>query len=88
MGMADIKMGLSFWAFVGYTLLLIKMISLPGSDVAVAATVRADGGESWIPRRAPCRAVWWAAICGALNEQDAHSCVRCGITCTAASRVV
>ena len=27
MGMADIKMGLSFWAFVGYTLLLIKMIS-------------------------------------------------------------
>ncbi len=27
MGMADIKMGLSFWAFVGYTVLLIKMIS-------------------------------------------------------------
>ena len=79
MGMADIKMGLSFWAFVGYTLLLIKMISsldrmwLWQRLFGPTAARELDPEESALS----CGLVG-CHICGALNEQDAHSCVRCG----------
>lgn len=79
MGMADIKMGLSFWAFVGYTVLLIKMISsldqmwlwqrLFGPTEAREIDPEAGALESGL---VGCH------ICGALSEVDSHSCSRCG----------
>lgn len=61
MGMADIKMGLSFWAFVGYTLLLIKMISSPTGCGCGSDCSGRPPPERWIPRPAPWRPGWWGA---------------------------
>lgn len=82
MGMADIKMGLSFWAFVGYTLLLIKMISsldrmwlwqrLFGPSELHGVTVDDDEASAKSAGLVGCH------ICGALSEAGAHSCKRCG----------
>lgn len=82
MGMADIKMGLSFWAFVGYTLLLIKMISsldrmwlwqrLFGPSELHGVTVDDDEASAMSAGLVGCH------ICGALSEAGAHSCKRCG----------
>ncbi len=82
MGMADIKMGLSFWAFVGYTLLLIKMISsldrmwlwqrLFGPSQPHGVTVDDDEASAMSAGLVGCH------ICGALSEAGAHSCKRCG----------
>ncbi|WP_054544603.1 paraquat-inducible protein A [Aeromonas dhakensis] len=82
MGMADIKMGLSFWAFVGYTLLLIKMISsldrmwlwqrLFGPSEPHGVTVDDDEASAMSAGLVGCH------ICGALSEAGAHSCKRCG----------
>lgn len=79
MGMADIKMGMSFWAFVGYTLLLIKMISsldrmwlwqrLFGPTEARELDPEAGAMESEL---VGCH------ICGALNDAGTDSCSRCG----------
>ena len=79
MGMADIKMGLSFWAFVGYTLLLIKMISsfdrmwlwqrLFGATEARELNPEAGAQESGL---------MGCHICGALSDVGTHSCPRCG----------
>ncbi|MCH7370177.1 MULTISPECIES: PqiA/YebS family transporter subunit [Aeromonas] len=79
MGMADIKMGLSFWAFVGYTLLLIKMISsldrmwlwqrLFGPTEARDLAPEASALQSGL---VGCH------ICGALSEAGADTCSRCG----------
>lgn len=79
MGMADIKMGLSFWAFVGYSLLLIKMMSsldrmwlwqrLFGRVEVRELDPEASALESGL---VSCH------ICGALSEAGADSCVRCG----------
>ena len=79
MGMADIKMGLSFWAFVGYTVLLIKMISsldqmwlwqrLFGPTEARDIDSEAGALESGL---VGCH------ICGSLSEVGSHSCSRCG----------
>jgi paraquat-inducible protein A len=81
MGMADIKMGLSFWAFVGYTLLLIKMISSldqmwlwqrlfgPTEPREIDPDAGAGALESGL---VGCH------ICGALSEASNHSCARCG----------
>ncbi|MDF2412039.1 paraquat-inducible protein A [Aeromonas sp. 1HA1] len=79
MGMADIKMGLSFWAFVGYTVLLIKTISsldrmwlwqrlfgpTGARELDAEATAMASG-------------LVGCHICGALSEVGEHSCPRCG----------
>jgi paraquat-inducible protein A len=79
MGMADIKMGLSFWAFVGYTVLLIKTISsldrmwlwqrlfgpTGARELDADATAMASG-------------LVGCHICGALSEVGEHSCPRCG----------
>lgn len=82
MGMADIKMGLSFWAFVGYTLLLIKMISsldrmwlwqrLFGPSQPHGVTVDDDEASAMSAGLVGCH------ICGALSEAGADSCKRCG----------
>ncbi len=82
MGMADIKMGLSFWAFVGYTLLLIKMISsldrmwlwqrLFGPSEPHGVTVDDDEASAMSAGLVGCH------ICGALSEAGADSCKRCG----------
>ncbi len=82
MGMADIKMGLSFWAFVGYTLLLIKMISsldrmwlwqrLFGPSELHGLTVEDDEASAMTSGLVGCH------ICGALSEAGADSCKRCG----------
>lgn len=82
MGMADIKMGLSFWAFVGYTLLLIKMISsldrmwlwqrLFGPSELHGLTVDDDEASAMTSGLVGCH------ICGALSEAGADSCKRCG----------
>ncbi|HDZ8925415.1 TPA: paraquat-inducible protein A [Aeromonas dhakensis] len=82
MGMADIKMGLSFWAFVGYTLLLIKMISsldrmwlwqrLFGPSEPHGVTVDDDQASAMSAGLVGCH------ICGALSEAGADSCKRCG----------
>ncbi len=82
MGMADIKMGLSFWAFVGYTLLLIKMISsldrmwlwqrLFGASELHGVTVDDDEASAKSAGLVGCH------ICGALSEAGADSCKRCG----------
>lgn len=82
MGMADIKMGLSFWAFVGYTLLLIKMISsldrmwlwqrLFGPSEPHGVTVDDDEASAKSAGLVGCH------ICGALSEAGADSCKRCG----------
>ncbi len=82
MGMADIKMGLSFWAFVGYTLLLIKMISsldrmwlwqrLFGPSELHGVTVDDDEASAKSAGLVGCH------ICGALSEAGADSCKRCG----------
>lgn len=82
MGMADIKMGLSFWAFVGYTLLLIKMISsldrmwlwqrLFGPSELHGVTVDDDEASAMSAGLVGCH------ICGALSEAGADSCKRCG----------
>nr|WP_205598952.1 paraquat-inducible protein A [Aeromonas rivipollensis] len=79
MSMADIKMGLSFWAFVGYTLLLIKMISsidqmwlwqrLFGPTAAREVDLESSALKAQL---VGCH------ICGALNERDVHKCTRCG----------
>jgi len=79
MGMADIKMGLSFWAFVGYTILLIKMMSsldrmwlwqrLFGPSEARDIDPDASALESGL---------LGCHICGALSEAGSHSCARCG----------
>lgn len=82
MGMADIKMGLSFWAFVGYTVLLIKMISsldrmwlwqrLFGPSELHGLTVEDDEASAMSAGLVGCH------ICGALSEAGADSCKRCG----------
>ncbi len=82
MGMADIKMGLSFWAFVGYTVLLIKMISsldrmwlwqrLFGPSELHGLTVEDDEASAMTSGLVGCH------ICGALSEAGADSCKRCG----------
>ncbi len=82
MGMADIKMGLSFWAFVGYTLLLIKMISsldrmwlwqrLFGPSELHGVTVDDDEASAKSAGLVGCH------ICGALSEAGTDSCKRCG----------
>lgn len=82
MGMADIKMGLSFWAFVGYTVLLIKMISsldrmwlwqrLFGPSELHGVTVDDDEASAKSAGLVGCH------ICGALSEAGADSCKRCG----------
>ncbi len=82
MGMADIKMGLSFWAFVGYTVLLIKMISsldrmwlwqrLFGPSELHGLTVDDDEASAMTSGLVGCH------ICGALSEAGADSCKRCG----------
>lgn len=82
MGMADIKMGLSFWAFVGYTLLLIKMISsldrmwlwqrLFGPSEPHGVTVDDDEASAMSAGLVGCH------ICGALSDAGADSCKRCG----------
>ncbi|AGM45795.1 Intermembrane transport protein PqiA [Aeromonas hydrophila] len=82
MGMADIKMGLSFWAFVGYTVLLIKMISsldrmwlwqrLFGPSELHGLTVEDDEASAMTSGLVGCH------ICGALSEAGEHSCPRCG----------
>ncbi len=82
MGMADIKMGLSFWAFVGYTLLLIKMSSsldrmwlwqrLFGPSEPHGVTVDDDEASAMSAGLVGCH------ICGALSEAGADSCKRCG----------
>ncbi|MGL4251673.1 MAG: PqiA/YebS family transporter subunit [Aeromonas sp.] len=79
MGMADITMGLSFWAFVGYTILLIKMISsldqmwlwqrLFGPSAAHEVDPEASALASGL---------LGCHICGALNEAGCHCCSRCG----------
>ncbi|WP_042013618.1 PqiA/YebS family transporter subunit [Aeromonas fluvialis] len=79
MGMADIHMGLSFWAFVGYTLLLVKMISsldrmwlwqrLFGPTEPREINSEAGALESGL---VACH------ICGALSEVGSHHCSRCG----------
>ncbi|WP_314928004.1 paraquat-inducible protein A [Aeromonas piscicola] len=83
MGMADIKMGLSFWAFVGYTVLLIKMISsldrmwlwqrLFGPTEARELDADADAEAA-----AMASGLVGCHICGALSEAGEHSCPRCG----------
>ncbi|UBO74558.1 MULTISPECIES: paraquat-inducible protein A [Aeromonas] len=79
MGMADIKMGLSFWAFVGYTLLLIKTIS---SLDRMWFWQRLFGPSE--PRELdPALGAREAGlvgchVCGALGEWGQHSCLRCG----------
>ena len=77
MGMADIKMGLSFWAFVGYTVLLIKTISSldrmwlwqrlfgPTEPRELDADAEASAMASGL---VGCH------ICGALGEVGEHSC--------------
>ncbi|HAU4929332.1 PqiA/YebS family transporter subunit [Aeromonas hydrophila] len=82
MGMADIKMGLSFWAFVGYTVLLIKMISsldrmwlwqrLFGPSELHGLTVEDEEASAMTSGLVGCH------ICGALSEAGADSCKRCG----------
>ena len=79
MGMADVKMGLSFWAFVGYTVLLIKMISSLDrmwlwQRLFGPTEVRELDPEA---SALACGLVG-CHICGALNDGDAHSCSRCG----------
>lgn len=81
MGMADIKMGLSFWAFVGYTVLLVKMISSldtmwlwqrllgPTDACGVDETTDASAMESGLTG---------CHICGALSKAGSHRCSRCG----------
>ncbi|MGY6039753.1 PqiA/YebS family transporter subunit [Aeromonas sp. AE23HZ002T15] len=79
MGMAEIKMGLSFWAFVGYTVLLIKMISsldrmwlwqrLFGPTESRELDPEAGAMESEL---VGCH------ICGALSEAGTDRCPRCG----------
>ncbi|MFM5439280.1 PqiA/YebS family transporter subunit [Aeromonas enteropelogenes] len=81
MGMADIKMGLSFWAFVGYTVLLVKMISSldtmwlwqrllgPTDACGVDGTTDASAMESGLTG---------CHICGALSKAGSHRCGRCG----------
>ncbi|MGY3944896.1 paraquat-inducible protein A [Aeromonas tecta] len=79
MGMADIKMGLSFWAFVGYTVLLIKMMAsldrmwlwqrLFGPTEARELDPEAGAMESGL---VGCH------ICGALSEAGTDRCPRCG----------
>jgi paraquat-inducible protein A len=61
MGMADIKMGLSFWAFVGYTLLLIKMISSLDRMWLWQRLFGPTAAREVDPRPAPWRPGWWAA---------------------------
>jgi paraquat-inducible protein A len=81
MGMADIKMGLSFWAFVGYTVLLIKMISSLDRmwlwqrlfGPTEARELDADGEAA-----AMASGLVGCHICGALSEAGEHSCPRCG----------
>ncbi|MDM5132520.1 PqiA/YebS family transporter subunit [Aeromonas piscicola] len=81
MGMADIKMGLSFWAFVGYTVLLIKMIS---SLDRMWLWQRLFGPTEARELDADAEAAAMASglvgchICGALSEAGEHSCPRCG----------
>ncbi|PJG58797.1 paraquat-inducible protein A [Aeromonas cavernicola] len=79
MSMADIKMGLSFWAFVGYTLMLIKMMAsldrmwlwqrlfgpTPAREVTSDASAMACG-------------LVGCHVCGALSDAHEHLCSRCG----------
>ena len=89
MGMADIKMGLSFWAFVGYTPLLIKMIS-PGSDVLWQRLFGSDGGEGAGSRgeRPVVRSGGLSHLRRPRTRGMPIVAFAAGITCTAASRVV
>ena len=80
MGMADITMGAGFWAFVGYTLMLIKTIStldihwlwhhLFGPVPAVLAE-----DEERMAREA---GLIGCHVCGALGAQGQGRCHRCG----------
>ncbi len=80
MGMADVSMGLGFWAFVGYSIMLVLTISSLDThwlwqqlfghvEVALpeqgAATAREAG-------------LVGCHICGALNQEGDARCQRCG----------
>jgi paraquat-inducible protein A len=79
MAMADVTLGLGFWAFVGYTVLLIKTISSLDvhwlwqqlfGPVELEAPLVAD-------RSAREQALVGCHVCGALNTSHQHRCRRC-----------
>ncbi|MFM4702883.1 PqiA/YebS family transporter subunit [Aeromonas bivalvium] len=79
MGMADIKMGLSFWAFVGYTLLLIKTISSLDRRWLWQRLFGPTEDRELDPGMGAREAgLVNCHLCGALGEQGQHSCRRCG----------
>ncbi len=79
MGMADIQMGLSFWAFVGYTILLIKTISsLDRMWLWQRLFGPTEQRELDPEAGAMASGLVSCHICGALSEAGSHSCQRCG----------
>ncbi len=79
MGMADIQMGLSFWAFVGYTILLIKTISsLDRMWLWQRLFGPTEQRELDPEAGAIASGLVGCHICGALSEAGSHSCQRCG----------
>ncbi|MGY3903702.1 PqiA/YebS family transporter subunit [Aeromonas lusitana] len=79
MGMADIKMGLSFWAFVGYTVLLIKMMSsLDRMWLWQRLFGPTESRELDPEAGAMASELVGCHICGALSEAGTDRCPRCG----------
>ncbi|MGL5030809.1 MAG: PqiA/YebS family transporter subunit [Aeromonas sp.] len=79
MGMADIQMGLSFWAFVGYTVLLIKMISSFDRMWLWQQMFGPTKARDIVPHTsAMASGLMGCHVCGALGEAGDHSCARCG----------
>jgi len=76
--MADIAMGLSFWAFVGYTIMLIKMITALDQMWLWQRLFGPTAPRELDPESGALESgLLGCHICGALNDAGRHRCSRC-----------
>lgn len=78
--LADIELGLSFWAFCGYVLFLLKTVSMIDRRWLWNQTAGPGPNHfiSDVPETAKQQALIGCHFCGAIVEGDAHHCNRCG----------
>lgn len=77
--MADIQLGLSFWAFCGYVILLIKTVVLVDKRwIWNRAAGHGPKHVLFLPKSARKQGLIGCHSCGATLDASAHHCSRCG----------
>jgi len=76
--LADIKLGLSFWAFCGYVLLLLKTVSLVDKRWLWHQVAGAARNHSVEQGNAQSQGLIGCHFCGAVLSDEHRHCQRCG----------